>query len=99
MRHAGARVACGDALRPADDGACFGYHRRHMSENEGTLFLVPAPKKASATGPAALVFIAPPGPLLGKRFELKAGESVMGRLDELAIPCVADGVSRRHAKI
>ncbi len=72
-----------------------------MSENEGTMFLAPAPKKPVATGPAALVFIAPPGPLLGKRFELKPGEGevLVGRLEELPIPCIAEGVSRRHARL
>ncbi|MCA9675808.1 MAG: GGDEF domain-containing protein [Kofleriaceae bacterium] len=70
-----------------------------MSENEGTLFITPPPKQEAPKGPGVLVFIAPPGPLLGKRFELKGAEMVVGRLEELPISCEAEGVSRRHAKL
>jgi diguanylate cyclase (GGDEF)-like protein len=70
-----------------------------MKPKGSTLFLQQPARNPEPGGPAALVFIAPPGPMLGKRFDLRGGTLTIGRLDELEIPCTADGVSRRHAQL
>ncbi len=71
-----------------------------MSEEEGTAYILPAPKRGEgASGPATIVFIAPPGPMLGKRFALESGEAFIGRSEGLAITCSTEGVSRRHARL
>jgi diguanylate cyclase (GGDEF)-like protein len=69
-----------------------------MTEEEGTAY-IPAPRRDATSGPATIVFIAPPGPMLGKRFELKSGEAIIGRAEGLAITCSVEGVSRRHARL
>ena len=48
---------------------------------------------------ACLVLIYPGGPELGKRFELRDGECVIGRGADCEIQVDRDSVSRRHAKV
>jgi diguanylate cyclase (GGDEF)-like protein len=48
---------------------------------------------------ACLVLIYPPGPALGKRFELDRGEIVIGRGQDCDILLDRDAVSRRHARV
>jgi diguanylate cyclase (GGDEF)-like protein len=53
----------------------------------------------SPTGEACLVLIYPPGPSLGKRFELPEAGVVIGRGHDCDILLDRDAVSRRHARI
>lgn len=48
---------------------------------------------------ACLVLIYPPGPLLGKRFELKKTKVYIGRGSDCEIQIDLDSVSRQHAQI
>lgn len=48
---------------------------------------------------AFLVLIYPPGPRMGKRFELKNKETVIGRGSEVDLVVDKESVSRRHAKV
>jgi diguanylate cyclase (GGDEF)-like protein len=50
-------------------------------------------------GKACLVLIYPPGPSLGKRFELGPKETVIGRGQDCDILLDRDAVSRRHARV
>ncbi len=63
--------------------------------------LVKDPPKASvvASGPAVIVVIHPPGPYLGRRWELSKAENTIGRLDEVELSIDLDGVSRRHGRL
>ncbi len=58
----------------------------------------PGPKPEAHPGEAVLVLLYPPGSQLGRRFQLKAAEHVIGRHEELDIAIEANSVSRRHAR-
>ena len=71
-------------------------------KGKSTLFIPQLPagaKPAAAAGPAVLVFIHPPGPFLGRRYELRGDEVVVGRLEENQVPIDTESVSRRHARL
>ena len=61
----------------------------------GTPIVVPKTSDQASV----LVLLYPPGPQIGRRYELASGEYVVGRLAENPIPVDADSVSRRHAKL
>ncbi len=48
---------------------------------------------------AFLILIYPPGPRMGKRFELKKKETVIGRGSDVDLVVDKESVSRRHAKV
>jgi diguanylate cyclase (GGDEF)-like protein len=59
----------------------------------------PVEKPASDAEQACLVLIYPDGPELGKRFDLREGECIIGRGADCDIQVDRDSVSRRHAKV
>jgi diguanylate cyclase (GGDEF)-like protein len=73
--------------------------KRKRRERASTLIIDVAAPPAADSGPAAIVVIHPPGPYLGRRYELVEDEQVIGRLDDLALPIDVEGMSRRHARL
>jgi len=56
-------------------------------------------KTADESKKAFLVLIYPAGPMMGKRFELKKKETIIGRGADVDLLVDNDSVSRRHAKV
>ena len=71
-------------------------------EDSGTVVIKAAeaarPKVAEDTQ-AVVVLLYPPGPNIGRRYQLNREQHVIGRLADVDIPIDADSVSRRHARI
>jgi diguanylate cyclase (GGDEF)-like protein len=55
--------------------------------------------KRDANQPGCLVLIYPPGPDMGKRFELELDETTIGRGADTDLQVDRDSVSRKHAKV
>ena len=70
-----------------------------MSEWKTRITKVQIVKPKLDQGEACLVLIYPPGPEMGKRFELDSNEVVLGRGSDCDIQIDRDSVSRRHARV
>ena len=70
-----------------------------MSEWNTRITNVQIAKPELDDGNACLVLIYPPGPEMGKRFELIESSTVLGRGSDCDILVDRDSVSRRHAKV
>jgi two-component system cell cycle response regulator len=68
-----------------------------MDESKTRITAVKPP--AAVTQKSCLVLIYPPGPLMGKRFEITGRELFIGRGADCRIQIDFDSVSRRHARI
>ena len=70
-----------------------------MEEETRVTKIRPEISQLSISEDACLVFIYPPGPLLGKRFALAGSQLVIGRGQDCDIMLDRDAVSRRHARV
>jgi two-component system, cell cycle response regulator len=59
----------------------------------------PVAKTGTANEVGCLVMIYPPGPDMGKRFELETDEVIIGRGSDTDLQVDRDSVSRRHARV
>lgn len=69
------------------------------SDTMGMRVAPPATARARDDGAARLTLFGQTKPVAGRRFPLGFGESIVGRLEDCAVPILDGSVSRQHARI